>query len=145
MKKNIFLILFAYLPLLMMGQGIGINPSGAAPAGDAGLDVNFTDKGLLIPRVSLTNTGTYGLAGGGPTTSMLVYNTNNSIAGTGAAGTGFYFWNGSRWEKLLDYGTPADAWLTTGNAGTTPGTHFVGTTDNVDLVFKTTIVQNIFQ
>jgi len=31
-------------------------------------------------------------------------------------------------------GTPA--WSLTGNAGTTPGTNFIGTTDNQDLVFK---------
>lgn len=34
-------------------------------------------------------------------------------------------------------GTPANAWLLTGNAGTTAGTNFLGTTDNVDLVLKT--------
>jgi len=118
-------------------QNVGINATGAAPSGDAGLDVNFTDKGVLIPRVSLTATGTYGLTGGGPTTSMLVYNTNAAISGVGAAGAGYYYWNGSRWVKLLSTGSPSDAWLTLGNAGTTAGTHFVGTTDNVDLVFKT--------
>lgn len=69
-------------------QNVGISASGAAPSGDAGLDVNFSDKGVLIPRVSLTNTGTYGLTGGGPTTSMLVYNNNAAIAGTGAMGVG---------------------------------------------------------
>ncbi len=31
----------------------------------------------------------------------------------------------------------ANAWLLTGNAGTTPGTNFLGTTDNNRLVFKT--------
>jgi len=29
------------------------------------------------------------------------------------------------------------AWLLAGNSGTTPGTDFIGTTDNVDLIFKT--------
>ncbi len=31
----------------------------------------------------------------------------------------------------------AQDWSLTGNAGTTPGTNFIGTTDNQDLVFKT--------
>lgn len=135
---------FNYLAYLVMlisttitAQNVSISATGVAPSGDAGLDVNFTDKGLLIPRVSLTNTGTYGLTGGGPTTSMLVYNTNAGIAGTGAMGAGYYYWNGTRWAKLLVANSPSDAWLTTGNAGTTAGTHFIGTTDNVDLVFKT--------
>ncbi|GAB4199438.1 MAG: hypothetical protein Fur0023_01760 [Bacteroidia bacterium] len=123
----------------IFAQNVGISASGAAPAGDAGLDVNFTDKGLLIPRVSLTNTGTYGLTGGGPTNSMLVFNTNAGITGTGAAGVGYYYWStaAGRWVKLLAATNPSDAWLITGNAGTMAGTHFLGTTDNVDLVFKT--------
>ena len=37
--------------------------------------------------------------------------------------------------------TPASAWLTTGNAGTTAGTNFIGTTDNQDIVFKRNGVQ----
>lgn len=33
--------------------------------------------------------------------------------------------------------SPGDDWALTGNSGTTAGTNFLGTTDNVDLVFKT--------
>lgn len=39
-------------------------------------------------------------------------------------------WNGSAWA-------PGDAWLTGGNGGTSAGSHFLGTTDNQDLVLKT--------
>ncbi|MEQ1733535.1 MAG: tail fiber domain-containing protein [Bacteroidia bacterium] len=35
------------------------------------------------------------------------------------------------------------AWLLTGNAGTTAGTNFVGTTDGQDLVFKTNAIENM--
>lgn len=140
--KNKFYFYLGYLSFslasaIMQAQNLGISATGVPPSGDAGLDVNFNDKGVLIPRVSLNNTGTYGLTGGGPTTSMLVYNTNASIAGTGAAGTGYYYWNGSRWTKLLALNTPSDAWLIYGNAGTNASSHFIGTTDNVSLVFKT--------
>ncbi len=130
--------------LFLSAQNVGISaPPGTPPSGDAGLDVNFTDKGVLIPRIGLTNTGTYGLTGGGPTTSMLVYNTNAGILGTGAAGIGFYYWNGTRWAKLLALNNPSDAWLIYGNAGTTAGTHFIGTTDNVHLVFKTNNIERM--
>lgn len=118
-KKFISTILIVFLfQCSLLAQNVGISATGVAPSGDAGLDVNFTDKGVLIPRVSLTNTGTYGLTGGGPTTSMLVYNTNAGIAGTGAMGVGYYYWNGTRWVKLLAASSPSEAWLTTGNAGT---------------------------
>lgn len=34
-------------------------------------------------------------------------------------------------------GSPANAWMTLGNAGTVPATHFMGSTDNVDVAFRT--------
>lgn len=136
MKTNLKLI-FVFFVFILKSQNVGINSTGAPPSGDAGLDIDFTNKGLLIPRVSLGSTTTYGLTGGGPTTSMLVYNNNSSITGTGAFGSGFYFWNGTRWAKLLSLNNPSDAWLTIGNSGTTPGTHFLGTTDPVDFILRT--------
>lgn len=36
----------------------------------------------------------------------------------------------------------APYWAKTGNSGTTPGTHFVGTTNNVGLMFKTNNIQS---
>jgi hypothetical protein len=140
MKKLAAMCLICVGTITMNAQNVGISATGIVPSGDAGLDVNFTDKGLLIPRVSLSSLTTYNppITGGGPTTSMLIYNTNATI------GTGYYYWDGSRWVKLItNGGTPSDAWLTLGNAGTTPGTHFLGTTDNVDLVFKTNNVEQM--
>lgn len=90
MKKNIFLILFAYLPLLMMGQGIGINPSGAAPDNSAGLDVNFTDRGFLPPRVALTAANAAGPITS-PATGLIVYNTATAGTGQNAVWPGLYY------------------------------------------------------
>ncbi len=117
-------------------QNIGINPTGVAPDNSAGLDVNFTNKGLLIPRVALTS-ATDGATIPSPANSLLVYNT-----GTGGLAPAGYYYNAGTpgspsWRRLLVSGTPSDAWLTLGNAGTNPATHFVGTTDNVSLVFRT--------
>src|SRR5439155_15374043 len=69
-------------------------------------------------------------------------NNFNNAAGTF---TGTFSGNGSGVTSLnannLSSGTvpPAalsNAWKTTGNAGTTPGTHFLGTTDNQPLELK---------
>jgi len=47
------LIVFVWLsPFVVLGQGVGINPAGAEPHPSAGLDVNFTNKGLLPPRLT---------------------------------------------------------------------------------------------
>ncbi len=46
-------------------------------------------------------------------------------------------WNGSAWSCGTDeVGAGGSAWLLTGNAGTTPGTSFLGTTDNQALEFR---------
>jgi len=123
-------------------QNVGINPTGNLPNSSAGLDVDFTDKGILIPRVNLTNLTTYNppIAAGTPTESILIYNINTA---PGAPPKGYYYWDGAKWVKLLVTGNPSDAWLTMGNAGTNPANNFLGTTDNNDLVFKTNNTQRM--
>lgn len=116
-------------------QNVGINSTGSAPNNSAGLDVDFTNKGLLIPRVALTS-ATDGATIPSPATSLLVFHT-----GGGGLSSGYYYNAGTpgspNWVKLFNGGSPADAWLTSGNAGTNPANHFVGTTDNTSLVFRT--------
>jgi hypothetical protein len=117
-----------------LAQNVSISPTGNAPDNSAALDIrDFTNKGLLIPRIALTsNTDVTTIPS--PALSLLVYNTGTG----GLTPAGYYYWDGSRWVRLVTMGgTPSDAWLTLGNAGTNPSTHFVGTTDNVDLVFRT--------
>lgn len=119
--------------IVLYAQNVGISATGTAPNPDAGLDVDFSDKGLLIPRVALSNLTTYNppITSGGNVASLMVYNTNNTL------GQGYYYWNGNRWVKLLTSGSPADAWLTNGNSNTNPTSHFLGTTDNVGLSLRT--------
>ncbi|MCC5923573.1 MAG: hypothetical protein JJT77_07290, partial [Crocinitomicaceae bacterium] len=115
-------------------QNIGINTSGAPGNAGAALDIQFEDKGLLIPRVNIADLTTYAPIGGTPTESMLVYNTNTTT------GEGFHYWDGANWVRLMvgsSSAAPADAWETTGNAGTNPSSNFLGTTDAQDLVFRT--------
>ena len=82
-------------------QNVGINSAGSAPDASAGLDVTFTDKGVLIPRVALTATNAAGPITA-PATALLVYNT--ATAGTKPRDVypGFYYWDGNGWARLLD-------------------------------------------
>jgi len=96
----------------------------------AALDVSSPNDGLLIPRIALANTATATVLT--PTTSELVYNT----ATAGDVTPGFYYWNGTIWVRMAT-GAISNDWSLTGNAGTTPGTNFLGTTSNVDLRIKT--------
>lgn len=43
-----------------------------------------------------------------------------------------FVFNGTNWVNA----TPSSGWLLTGNSGTSPSTHFLGTIDDKDLVFK---------
>lgn len=78
-------------------SNVGINTTGALPDNSALLDVASTNKGMLMPRVSLiSNTDVATIAS--PATSLLVYNTNAAMSN--GNGTGFYYWNGSVWLPI---------------------------------------------
>ncbi|WP_353719491.1 tail fiber domain-containing protein [Dyadobacter sp. 676] len=116
---------------------IGDNPT-VINAGSA-LEIESTNKGLLMPRISLTNTTTWGLAGT-PAAGMSVYNTNAGITSTNtsypAAGIGEYYFDGTGWvSKKGGSGGDID-WHITGNAGTDGTLNFAGTTDAQDFVLK---------
>ncbi|WP_177735254.1 hypothetical protein [Flavobacterium inviolabile] len=109
--------------------GIGI----AAPDPSAVLDVSSSSKGLLIPRIALTGT-TDAATITAPATGLLIYNTATAGTAPNTVMPGYYYWNGTNWTTMD--GGSAYTWNTTGNSGTTAGTHFIGTTDNTDLVWK---------
>ncbi len=97
------------------------------PSSSSALDINSSNSGLLIPRVSLTST-TDVVTIPSPATSLLVYNT----ATVSDVVPGFYFWD-AKWNSLQDSKTSGD-WKVTGNAITAG--NFLGTTNSQDLLFK---------
>ena len=92
------------------------------------MDITSTNDGLLIPRIALSATNVATVLT--PTTSELVYNTATSAVGPNQVTPGFYYWDGTLWIRLSSGAT--NDWALTGNAGTTPGTNFIGTTDAQD-------------
>ena len=99
--KMIFCFLFITLIISLSGfaQNVGINTTGNAPNPNAGLDVDFSNKGLLIPRVSLTNTSSFAPLSA-HVAGMIVYNT----ATAGDVKPGFYYSDGSKWITGLPSG-----------------------------------------
>lgn len=76
---------------LQAQQGIGTNN----PNDNAALEIESPDKGVLIPRISLTSSSTLfaNAAGSVSHTGMLVYNTNKTASETtGLNGEGIYQW-----------------------------------------------------
>jgi len=140
--NNIFrTIIFLIVQASMVGtvhaqQGFGTN----TPAASSVVDMTATNKGVLLPRVALTaiNSASPITA---PATNLLVYNTATAGTAPNDVAPGFYYWNGTTWIRLLSKND--NLWSSTGNAGTTPGTNFVGTTDAQDLVFKTNATEQM--
>ena len=135
MKNKLFIIsLFSFC--LGSAQNVGINTS--TPDDSAVLEINASDRGLLIPRVALKDISDV-VTIEQPATSLLVYNTATDGTSPDNVTPGFYYWDGTVWKRLEGGnagGTTNNDWALTGNAGTNAGTNFVGTTDNQDLVFK---------
>ncbi|MFK7798188.1 MAG: hypothetical protein AB8E82_12095 [Aureispira sp.] len=96
MSKYITLLLLIFSATILTAQNVGIGTSTPHPS--AKLDVSATDRGFLLPRVTLVavNDGTTPV--NAPATGLIVYNTNAGV--TGGSGEGFYYWDGTEWVPL---------------------------------------------
>lgn len=132
MKKCTLLLLLLFFENNLQAQ-IGINT--VTPNPSSVLDVVGSNKGILIPRIALTgNSDTTTIPS--PANSLMIYNT----AAVNGVLPGYYYWSASagRWTKVLDDLTPIvmTGWSLTGNSGMVNGINFIGTSDNVDVIFK---------
>jgi hypothetical protein len=88
------IILFAltgfalFASLSVSAQNVAINATGASPDPSAMLDVNATNAGLLVPRVTLASLND-GATIVSPATSLLVYNTGGALV------AGYYYNSGT--------------------------------------------------
>ncbi len=118
--KKIFLLTFSFaVASLINAQSVGIGT--ASPNSSAMLDISSTNSGLLVPRMTAAQRA----AIAAPANGLMVYDTD--------AGS-FYYYNGSSWNNLT--AASGSNWKLTGNNGTNPLTHFIGTTDNLPLYFR---------
>lgn len=128
MKLKTFLFFLLMISAAGSYAQIGIQTN--SPDASSALDIVSTDKGLLIPRVTLTSNLSSPSPVTSPATGLMVFNTgaNQPI--------GLYYWSGSKWVSSA--GSPSSSyWGLTGNTGTNPSTNFLGTTDNQDLAVYT--------
>lgn len=124
--------------------------SGNPPANGALLDLKENEapngdvtstKGIIFPRVRLVSlTSLMPLLNATDAANatqktihkgIVVYNlaTNNGLQ------EDLYFWDGDEWLNL--HQTNGYSWATLGNAGTSPATNYIGTSDAVDLSIRT--------
>lgn len=99
MRNLIFTLFFTFLLIVnaLHAQNVGVGTQ--TPDASAELDVDAPDKGLLVPRISIPDENAAAPVTA-PARSLLVFNTNASIIGGG--GTGYYYWDGTKWVKMTD-------------------------------------------
>lgn len=152
MKKVIYVI--ALFTSVMQAQvGIGTTtPSGALEVSSA-LPLPSTQKAGFVPptvALSATNSTVTTAAGvsvinpltnGVPTTGTIVYNTNTSAAGANQVTPGYYFYNGTLWEKMATGGQSSTSYFTTASTAintNTTLTYLSGFPVNIDVPTNTT-------
>jgi hypothetical protein len=83
---------------------------GESPVGDHSIDdgaiiqLKSDNQGLLIPRVALQSRNDITTVLPGMVEGLWVYNTSTLGTGLDRVSPGFYFWNGSVWEKMFNEG-----------------------------------------
>jgi len=114
--KNHLLKILVLFPLAIFSQ-VGIGTT--SPNASAILDVDATNKGVLVPRVAIANLNTAAPVTA-PVESLLVYNT------TVATGVGFHYWDGAKWTPLAGAAGLDTDWTVVGNDMHNANTGFVG-------------------
>jgi uncharacterized protein (TIGR02145 family) len=94
MMKQIIVIIIAMLFCCasLHAQGVAINADGSDPNTSAMLDVQSSDKGILIPRLTNTEISTLGAALGASDKGMIVFNSDDAK---------LEYWNGSEWKTMV--------------------------------------------
>lgn len=106
MKHTILFFSLLLLPLYAIhAQNVGIGT--ASPHNSAKLQIEATNKGLLVPRISIPNLNAAAPVSS-PATALLVYNTNAST------GLGYYYWDGSKWVRFHDQNMGDHDWYEVG-------------------------------
>jgi hypothetical protein len=132
MKRKIYAILTVGLLLgsaSVFAQKDNVGIGTTTPDASAVLDIQSSNKGLLIPRMSLEQRKSVNR----PATGLMIYQTDEK--------SGFYFYNGKDWKPLTDatadaksIALDADNWSKNGDA--VSGTNFIGTTNGQALRFR---------
>jgi len=114
MKKILLTLLL--LPLATFSQ-VGIGTT--SPDNSSMLEVDATDKGVLVPRVAIADLNTAAPVTA-PVESLLVYNT------TIATGVGFHYWDGAKWTPLSGAAANDGDWTVVGNDMYNANSGYVG-------------------
>jgi hypothetical protein len=96
-------LLFAFISLISVGLFAQTGIGTTTPNASAKLEVYATNKGFLPPRVALLSTTDVATITT-PATGLVVYNTNTAGSSPNAVVPSYYYWDGAKWNGLVDQG-----------------------------------------
>jgi hypothetical protein len=97
MKRiNLLLIALVFAPVFSYAQ-LAINTTGQEATASAMLEISSNDKGILIPKMVISDVNSNTSPITNPADGLLIYNT-----GSVDVSEGFYYWSGLRWNKMTN-------------------------------------------
>ncbi len=101
MVRNLLFIVVFVIPFQLLSQtGIGTT----TPHVSAKLEVAATNRGFLPPRVALTGTNDLSTIAT-PATGLVVFNTATAGTTPNNVLPGYYYYDGTKWNQLVDQGS----------------------------------------
>ncbi len=94
MPHEIIALVFA--PVFSFAQ-LAINTTGQEATSSAMLEISSNDKGILIPKMVISDVSSSTSPIDSPADGLLIYNT-----GSVDASEGFYYWSGARWNQMTN-------------------------------------------
>jgi hypothetical protein len=141
MKKISIAILTLVFGVLNASAQVGVGVTGSVNA-SAKLQVDATNKGFLPPRVALQGTDDATKATptiASPATGLIVYNTATAGASPNNVTPGIYYYDGSKWQRVINQQPDATVEFSVNADPNTTGTSFSGTAASKDYVYVSTI------
>jgi Head domain of trimeric autotransporter adhesin len=127
MKKLLLIFSALIFSVNVVNAQLGVGTP--LPAASSQLDVVSTNKGILIPRVSLTGTTDATTISNGNVNSLLVFNTQTTSDVT----PGYYYWYTNKWNRMDGGGTETITTLVDNGNGTITYTNESGTATTVNI------------
>lgn len=100
MKRRFIIVLVMLLAFFTGFSQVAINDNGAEADESAILDISSENKGLLLPRMQITDVDSDISPVNFPADGLMIYNTGSTLAPAG-----YYVWSGHQWEQLINNNT----------------------------------------
>jgi hypothetical protein len=134
MKKVLFLtvILINFISNAQVGIGT------TSPHASAALEIETTNKGFLAPRVALTSNSDVATIAS-PATGLMIYNTATAGTSPNLVVPGYYYYSGSKWERLVTTTPDATIDFNTANPNTGTPTFTPNTPSSADYIYVSSV------